>query len=109
MVTVEKVIQLLVKTESDWADHLLKSSFSTEYQIRNDKGLNQKVCQKTFLLIHGFGKRRLEILRKKMPIGAVVPELDRRGKHTNRPQKVSEELHQKVRDHIKSFPVGQSH
>ena len=33
-----------------------ESSFSVEYQIRNERGLNQKVCQKAFLLIHGFGK-----------------------------------------------------
>ena len=86
-----------------------ESSFSIEYQIRNEKGLNQKVCQKAFVLIHGFGKRRLEFLRKKMPVGSAVPELDRRGKHCNRPLKVSEELHQKVREHIMSFPARQSH
>ena len=28
-----------------------ESSFSVEYQIRNERGLNQKVCQKAFLLI----------------------------------------------------------
>ena len=33
-----------------------ESSLSVEYQIRNEKGLNWKVCQKAFLLIHGFGK-----------------------------------------------------
>ena len=80
-----------------------QSSFSVEYQIRNQKGLNQRVCRKAFLLIHGFGKRRLEFLRKKMPAGSAVPEADRRGKHNN------QELHQKVRDHIKSLPARQSH
>ena len=53
-----------------------ESSFSMEYQIRNEKSLNQKA----FVLIHGFGKRRLEFLCKKMPVGSAVPELDRRGK-----------------------------
>ena len=33
-----------------------ESSFSIEYQIRNEESLNQKVCQKAFVLIHGFGK-----------------------------------------------------
>lgn len=77
-----------------------ESSFSVNYQIRDEKGLNRKVCQKAFLLIYGFGKRRLEILRKKMPVGSTVPEPDCRGKHSNRPLKVSDELHQKVREHI---------
>lgn len=84
-------------------------SFSVECQIRNERGLNHKVYQKAFLLIHGFGKRRLEILHKKMPVGSAVPEADRRGKHNSRPHKVSEEHHQKVRDHIMSFPTRQSH
>ena len=86
-----------------------ESSFCVEYQIRNEKGLNQKVCQKAFLLIHGFGKRRLEVLRKKMPVGLTVPEPDCRGKHTNRPTKILEELREKIREHIMSSPTRQSH
>ena len=86
-----------------------KSTFSLEFQIRNEKGLNQRVCQKAFILIHGFGKRRLEVLCKKIPADSTVPEPDRRGKHNSRPFQVPEELHQKVRDHIRSFPARQSH
>ena len=65
------------------------------------RGLNQKVCQKAFLLIHDFGKRRIEFLREKMPPGSAIPEPDHRGKHTDRPLKLSEELHQKVRDQVR--------
>ena len=86
-----------------------ESSFSVEYQIQNHKGLRQKVCQKAFIMIHGFGKRRLEILRKKMGTGSIIPEPDYRGKHTSRPKKVPEEMCQKVREHIMSFPTRQSH
>ena len=35
------------------------------------------------MLIHGFEKRRLKFLRKKMPIGSTIPEPDCRGKHDN--------------------------
>ena len=84
-------------------------SFSIQYQIRDEKGVNQKVCQKSFQLLHGFGKRRLEILRKKMPLGSVLPEPDQRGKHRNRPQKIPDEIRQKVREHISSFPAEKSH
>jgi hypothetical protein len=86
-----------------------ESSFSTIYQIRNEKGINKVVCQKAFLLINGFGKRRLEIFRKKFSAGSTLPELDCRGKHKNRPYKISEEIHQKVREHIMSFSAQQSH
>ena len=79
------------------------------YQIRNEKGLNRKVCQKAFLLIHGFGKQRLEVLRKKMPIGLTIPKPDCQGKHTKRPAKILEELREKIREHIMSFPTRQSH
>ncbi len=79
-----------------------ESSFSMKCQIWNEKGLNQKVCQR-HLLIHDFGKRRFEVLHKKMPVGSAVPEPDHRGKHSNRPLKVPE-LHQNVRQHIMSFP-----
>ena len=41
--------------------------------------------------------------------GSLLPELDQRGRHDNRPRKVSEELHQKVCDHIASLPSRPSH
>lgn len=41
------------------------SVFSVEYHIRNHKGIDVKVCQKAFVWTHGFGKRRLEVSRKK--------------------------------------------
>ena len=59
-------------------------------------------------MIHGFDKRRLEVLHKKMPLGLTVHEPDCRGKHTNRPTKISEELREKIREHM-SFPTRQSH
>ena len=55
--------------------------FNVEYQIRNQKGLNQRVCQKAFLLIYGFGKRRFKFLHKKMPAGSAFAEADCRGKY----------------------------
>lgn len=86
------------------------SNFSVEYMVINETGQHQKICQKAFILIHGFGKRRLEVLRKKIKAGSsVMPERDRRGKHSNRPRKVSDDLHSKVREHIMSFEARQSH
>ena len=38
-----------------------------------------------------------------------MPESDQRGRHTTQPGRVSEELHQQVREHIMSFPARQSH
>ena len=70
-----------------------ESNFSVEYQIQNHKGFRQKVCQKAFIMIHGFGKRRLEILRKKMGTGSIIPESDyRRKKYLKRCVKRSENI-----------------
>ena len=71
--------------------------------------MHVKVCQKAFVLIHRFGKRRVEVLRKKFSAGAVLPEPDLHGRHENRPRKIPEEIHQKVRDHILSYQSRPSH
>ena len=71
--------------------------------VRSEKGLNEKVCQKSFLLIHGFGKCRLEVLHETMSVYLIVPERDWQAKHTTRAMKVSEKLYQMVRGHIMSF------
>ena len=86
-----------------------EASFTIEYNVRNEKGINVTICQKAFILIHGFGKKRVEVLRKKVASGSLCPEPDRRGKHSNRPHKVPELIHKKVREHIMSFPARQSH
>ena len=41
------------------------SCFTYEYYIRNEKGVDARVCQKAFCSVHGFGPKRLLILRKK--------------------------------------------
>ena len=33
-----------------------EASFTIEYNVRNEKGINVTICQKAFILIHGFGK-----------------------------------------------------
>ena len=86
-----------------------EATFSIEYNVRNEKGINIKICQKAFILIHGFGKKRVEVLRKKVASGSLCPEPDQRGKHDNRPRKVPEIIHEKVREHIMSFPARESH
>ena len=63
-------------------------SLVLEHQIGNKNGMNQKVSQKAILLIHGSGKRCLEILHKNMPTAKVLLKPDRREKQNNRPQKV---------------------
>ena len=82
------------------------SRFSFEYTIRNEKGFNTRVCQKAFCVIHGFSPKRLQVLPTKIVEETV--ECDKRGKHSNHPV-VGEEVREKIREHIRSYPSRYSH
>lgn len=86
------------------------SKFSFYYSIRDMQGVNIRVCQKAFCSIHGFGSKRLQVLRRKIQQDSCEAgiEPDKRGKHTNH-HSVSEEVCELIRDHIKSFPSRKSH
>ena len=77
---------------------------SYTYSVRKD-GVQIEVCSKAFRSIHGIGKSRFEKLRK--PNITVTPT-DKRGKHGNQ-RKIEDATRQKIRDHIKRFPVIKSH
>ena len=78
-----------------------ESQFSFDYSLHNDKGFNVHVCQKEFCIVHGFGPKRLQVLRQKLESGKL--ELDGRGKHNNHPA-VDDKLKDMIREHIKSVP-----
>ena len=58
--------------------------------------------------MHGFGPKRLQVLRRKVQSGHGGLEPDKRGKHGCHP-KVGEDLKQLIREHIKSYPTRHSH
>lgn len=74
-------------------------------------GENIKVCKKEFLAIHGLqrSKCRVELLVKQVISGLSIAKADKRGKHSNRPNKYSEESIRSVKDHIDSIPKYTSH
>ena len=52
----------------------------------------------------------MKTIRKKLNNGKFISQaVDMRGKHHNRPQKVSDFLLNAVREHIRSFPTVESH
>ena len=83
------------------------SFFSFLYSLQNDKGINVHICQKAFCDLHGFGPKRLQILRRKLRQG---PELepDKHGKHGTHCS-VAEDVKKLVREHIETFPSRHSH
>ena len=82
------------------------SKFSFEYTLQNEQNINVRVCQKAFCIVHGFGPKRLQVLRQKLKSGDL--EADRRGKHGNH-ESVKEEVKDKVKAHIMSYPSRHSH
>ena len=42
------------------------SKFSFSFTLRNDRGLNVKVCQTALCAVHGFGPKRLQVLKRKI-------------------------------------------
>ncbi|XP_073948647.1 uncharacterized protein [Choristoneura fumiferana] len=69
-----------------------------------------QVCKKTFLNTFDISDMWLTTMFKKLDINDVnIAFKDMRGKHTNRPNKVSEEIKESVRTHIRSIPTKESH
>lgn len=75
------------------------------YTVRLEDGTRTEVCAAAFRSLHAIGKSRFEKIRK--PGLTLSPE-DRRGKHGHQ-KKISNAVRQKVRKHIASFPLQQSH
>ena len=71
-------------------------------------GKREIVCKKAFASLHGVSLSRVRRIAKASSSSIVSPK-DMRGKHTNRPHKISAEVKKQVRDHIKSFPAMKSH
>ena len=83
-----------------------KRSIAYQYHVRcGDEEM--EVCKKTFCDIHAVGKRRIEVLCEKLKAGVLLAG-DARGTHRNH-RTVPDEVKEKVREHIQSFPRRQSH
>lgn len=74
-------------------------------------GIDINVCKQEFLAVHGLqhSKRRIELLYNQLSKGVSTPASDKRGKHQNRVNKVSDSDLENVRAHIKSIPKYTSH
>lgn len=91
---------------------------STKGQIRNVSNVysirlgtfDKKVCKKAFASIHGISMKRVEnVASQKISNDFVTVKSDKRGKHHNRPNRITEDLKKQVDNHIQSFPRRVSH
>lgn len=66
------------------------------------------ICRQEFIALHGITKSNVEYLVKSLKCTGVSPR-DRRGCHTNRPRKLTQENTELVKNHIASLKGRTSH
>lgn len=89
--------------------NLRKAMYGYKVRLnRNGNPLDIVVCQKAFRSIHGISKKILENIQKALADTGMAPN-DMRGKHKNRPHKLSAETITCVKTHIGSFQGRQCH
>lgn len=85
------------------------SSYSYRVRACVDGSLQDVcVCHKAFLSLHGISNRRVQTIKKNLTEFGQA-QADGRGKHKNRPNKLSDETTTKVMDFIKSLKGRKSH
>ena len=86
-----------------------RRNYSTLYHVLLANGSHQQVCKKMFCDLHAIEKRHVEILVNKIICGILIAN-DKRGRHTNRPNTLSEQanLRRKFVSIQNRFPVRQA-
>ncbi|KAG8319799.1 hypothetical protein J6590_083778 [Homalodisca vitripennis] len=79
-----------------------KNEATYKYRVRGrieGETKEYDVCKKAFVSFHGIGKKRVERIVAALKDTGFSPK-NRRGKHENRPHKISDEVLDKIRTHI---------
>lgn len=85
------------------------SSYAYRVRVSCDgKLVDTPICIKAFISLHGISTKRVQTLRESLSNMNIIP-IDKRGKHTNRPRKLSDEINNKVVDFLKSLKGRKSH
>jgi hypothetical protein len=58
------------------------------------------VCKTAFCSLHQISRKKVDIIKNKQKTGKAVPSKDRRGRHMNRPHKMSDAVEQAIIKHI---------
>ena len=68
-----------------------------------------EVCKTAFCCLHQVSRGKLQTIIEQKKSGATALSSSRAGKHATRPNRLSSQLRTDAIDHIKMFPVEQSH
>ena len=75
----------------------------------NIEGNRRRVCKKAMCKLHNIGRSKLKHIGDQVAAGQHACSLDQRGRHQNRPHKLSDEAVSFVKEHILQFPAETSH
>ncbi|KAL4142222.1 hypothetical protein QTP88_004723 [Uroleucon formosanum] len=85
-----------------------KSNRKEWNDLKSKQLLNAGVCQKMFLQTLAISDKVVDNVCKRL-ITSPVLNKDMRGKHSNRPLSMKEDVKNAIRKHINSFPIVDSH
>lgn len=84
-------------------------SYSYKVRVKREEKVTEiPICHKAFLSLHGITNRRTITLKSSLVIHGKA-HIDKRGKHSNRPHKITKTTFNNVCDHIKSFKSRKAH
>ncbi|KAB0802996.1 hypothetical protein PPYR_05182 [Photinus pyralis] len=69
-----------------------------------NSGLLDAMCS-----LYQFSRKKIELIQRMLKNGQNAPTPDKRGRHANRPHKISERVIDRIENHIKKFPAEESH
>lgn len=85
------------------------TSYSYNVRVLRDSIPTEvKVCKAAFISIHGTTRGKVDYILEQMKHTGTPPQY-RKGKHQNRPRKLTDDVTECVRNHIKSFKGRESH
>ena len=68
-----------------------------------------RVCRRAFMSLHGVTSSKVAHVGSQLSAGQSAPHPSQRGKHSRRPNRLTCEAVQQVKEHISMFPADESH
>lgn len=108
LITTHPVARRRPRKDKGEAD-LHNNSYQYKVRIsRENKVMEVQICYKAFLSLHGITGRRVQSIQASLRTTGRIQK-DGRGKHSNRPNKISEDTLSKVLSHIQSLKGRHAH
>ena len=89
-------------------DALTHREVSVTYMTKVD-GESVRVCKQAFMKLHRITQSKVDYIVSQGKLGLPAARQSLRGKHDNRPNKISEHRRELVREHVRRFPAEASH